>query len=720
MSQSPTVSRPLTAEGTIVGTFQYMAPEQLEAKEADARSDLWALGAVLYEMATGKQAFEGKSQASLIGAIMNSEPKPITAVAPMSPPALERLVKACLAKDPDDRIQTAHDVRLQLEWIRDAGSQAGVPAPVVARRRSRERLAWILAGAMGLIVVATAALLLPRIMRRPVEAPVMRFAVTAPEGVTMTTDPPSSAISPDGRTVVFLATDSTSTPRLWARPIGSLAAQAMDGTDNASFPFWSPDGRFVGFFADGKLKKVAVSGGSPEALCDAPDGRGGSWGRDGVIVFAPVAAGSISRVSADGGDPIEIMRPDSAKGETGLRWPEFLPDGKHYLMVSLPSRQGNFDVYLCSLDSKDRKRILSAAAAPVYVPPGFLVFVRNARLMAQRFDARRLQTVGDAVPLGEAPPLSGSIGARAISASGTGILAHPEVGLPNTQLVWLDRSGKPQGTVPVPAGRYEYLSISPDSRNLVAGRRSSATAVDLWMVELTRAVTSRFTFTAAGITSNPVWSPDGKWVAYNSNRAGPDDIFRKLANGAEEEEPLLKSGALFKNISQWTPDGRYLVFGQPDATTGWDLWLLPVDGDRKPIAFLRSRFNEYNASVSPDGHWMAYASDESGRLEVYVQSFPTPGSKYQVSTTGAPFAFWSKSGRELGLGGLDGTVMMVDVKTSPSFSAGTPRALFKFRPDIVAVTGTSDLQRFLEAIPVGAAAPPSLVLELNWMSALNK
>jgi tricorn protease-like protein len=388
--------------------------------------------------------------------------------------------------------------------------------------------------------------------------------------------------------------------------------------------------------------------------------------------------------------------------------------------VSLPSRQGNFEVYLGSLDSKERRRLLASAAAPVYVPQGYLVIVRNARLMAQRFDARRLQTVGEAVPLGEAPPLSGSAGARAVSASGTGILAHPEVGLANTQLVWLDRSGKPQGTVPVPTGRYESLSLSPDGQRLVAGRRSSATTVDLWMVELTRGVASRFTFTATGITYNPVWSPDGKWVAYNSNRAGPADIFRKLANGAEEEEPLLQSSALFKNLSQWTADGRYLVFFQPDAATGWDLWLLPVEGDRKPVPFLRSRFNEYAGAVSPDGHWMSYGSDESGRVEAYVQSFPTPGSKYQVSTTGAAFAGWSKDGKEMWIGGLDGTVLVVDVKTAPTFTAGTPRVLFKLRPDVVASTATPDFQRFLIAVPVGAAAPPSLVLELNWMSMLKK
>jgi Tol biopolymer transport system component len=294
------------------------------------------------------------------------------------------------------------------------------------------------------------------------------------------------------------------------------------------------------------------------------------------------------------------------------------------------------------------------------------------------------------------------------------------VGLPNTQIVWLDRSGRPQGTVPVPVGRYESLALSPDGQRLVAGRRSSANSVDLWMIELSRAVATRFTFEPSGACENPVWSPDGQWVAYNSNHAGPRNIYRKLANGAGEEEPLFESSALFKNLSQWTEDGRYLVFNQPDATTGWDVWLLPVAGDRKPVPFLRSRFNEYGGTVSPDGHWMAYGSDESGRIEAYVQSFPTPGSKYQVSTGGAAFGVWSKDGREMGIAGLDGSLLAAQVETAPTFTAGAPRALFKLRPDVVTTTGTPDLQRFLEAVPVGAAAPPSLVLELNWMSALKK
>ena len=719
-SQSPTVSRPLTAEGTIVGTFQYMAPEQLEGKEADARSDLWALGAVLYEAVTGRKAFEGKSQASLIGSIMNSEPKSISALAPMSPPAMERLVRACLAKDPEERIQTAHDVRLQLEWIRDAGSQAGLPAPVVARRKSRERLAWGLAAAMTLVVIAAAALLLPRMMRRPLPPPLIRFSVTTPEGVTMLNDVNASAISPDGSRLAFLAADSSGTARIWIRSLETLTAQPLEGTDNATLPFWSPDSRELGFFADGKLKKIALTGGSAEVLCDALDGRGGSWSRDGVILFVPVAAGSIYRVSADGGEPVEVMRPDSSRHETGLRWPQFLPDGKHYLFVSLPQRQGNHDVYLAALGSSESKHLLAAAAAPVYAEPGYLIFVRNGRIMAQRFDPRRLASSGEPQPLGEAPPPSNTNGAPAVSVSATGILAHPGIGLPNTQLVWLDRAGKPQGTIPLPAGRWGNAVVSPDAQRVIVDRQSSPTEVDLWMVELSRGVASRFTFTNAPQTGNAVWSPDGQWVAYNVDRGGPRDIYRKPANGAGEEEALLRSSALFKNLTDWSRDGRYLVFNEPDATTGWDIWLLPVEGERKPIPFLRSRFNENGGWVSPDGHWMSYSSDESGKSEVYVQSFPTPGNKYQVSTAGGFFGLWSKDGTEMLVPALDGTLQVMDVRTTPTFTLGAPHTLFKVRQDVVGMGGLPDFSRFLETVPVGAAAANSVTLELNWVSALKK
>jgi Tol biopolymer transport system component len=717
LTESPTVSRPLTAEGTIVGTFQYMAPEQLEGREAEARSDVWALGCMLYEMTTGQRAFEGKSQASLIGAIMNSTPPPISSVSPLTPPALERLVRACMEKDPDERVQTAHDVRLQLRWIADAGSQAGVPAPVAARRRSRERLAWI--AAISAAAVAAAALVIPRLGPQPAPPQVMRFAVSAPAGVIIQSDPPLITISPDGRLLAFVATDSSGTSALWVRPLASLGAHKLEGTDNAIFPFWSPDSRNLAFFAEGKLKKVPAEGGTAEALCGASDGRGGSWGRQGAIVFAPVASGPIARVSEEGGDVETLFTPDSSHGETGLRWPEFLPDGKHFLFVGLPSKEGNYSVYLGAFGSRQRTRLLGSSAAPVYAPPGYLLYVRNGRLTAQRFDARGLRLAGKPQFLGEAPQLSGSSGARAVSVSANGILAHPATGLPNTKVVWLDQAGHEQGTIPLPPGRWENMSLSNDGQWLAVQRRSSPYESDLWMVEVARGVATRFTYVPSSETNGQVWSPDGKWVAYNSNRLGPYDIYRKSAAGGDEE-PLLQSSALFKNITQWTPDGGSIIYNQPDPETGWDIWRLPLQGDRKPVPVVRTRFNEYAGAVSPDGHWINYSSEESGKQEVYVQSYPEPGHKYQVSTAGGTSSVWSKDGRQILFGSLDGNVMMANVETAPSFKADRPRVLFRVRQDAAGTAATADLRRFLMAVPAGEAAPPTITIQLNWTAGLRK
>jgi len=720
LSQTPTVHQPLTAEGTLIGTFQYMAPEQLEGRDADARTDIFAFGATLYEMATGNKAFAGKSQASLISAIMTFEPPAITTVAPMLPPALERLVRACLAKEPDERIQTAHDVKLQLQWIRDAGSQAGVPAPVAERRKSRERLAWMLAGVATLSLVIGAALVAPQLMRKPAATVAMRFAVTSPPDVTLANDVANSAISPDGRTLAYLATDAGGTGRIWLRPINSLAAQQLAGTDNATLPFWSPDSRYLGFFADGKLKKVAVADGSSEVICDAPDGRGGTWSKDGVIVFAPVAAGGLTRVSADGGEPVEVVPIDPGRQETALRFPKFLPDGKHFTFVSLPTRKGNHDVYLGTLGSAKRESLLVSAVAPVFAEPGYLILVRNGRLLAQRFDAKALKPIGEPVPLGEAPPPSGTAGAPAVSVSVNGILAHASAGLPNTQLVWLDRAGRPQGTIDLPPGRHLNPSISPDDQRMIVSRQSSPSEMDLWMIDISRAVATRFTFNSAPLTERAVWSPDGKWVAFDSNRNGPQDIYRKLASGAGDEEPLLVAAWPFKNLDQWSPDGRYLLFSPPDAATGWDEWLLPLEGERKPRPVLNSRFNESGGQISPDGHWISYSSDESGRNEVYVQSFPTPESKYQITTSGGFYGVWSKDGKEMLIGGLDGTILSVDVQTGASFKAGTPRVLFKPRQDLIGWAATSDFQRFIQVVPVGATAPNSITVVVNWMAGLEK
>ena len=733
LTDSPTMSRPLTAEGTIVGTFQYMAPEQLEGKDADALADIWALGCVLYEMATGRRAFEGDSQASLIAAIMDREPPAIMALEPMSPPALEHLVKRCLAKSPTERWQSTRDVMHEFRWIAEGGSQAGAPAPMAAQRRRRERLAWGLAiAATAVALIALSAFFASRWTRRMPGRERIRFAVSAPAGGTAVTDATGAAISPDGRKLAFAVVDSAGIPRLWIRSLDSLAAELLPGTEGGYCPFWSPDSRFLAFFAEGKLRKIPAAGGGPEAIADTPGGRGGTWSKDGVIIFAPLAMGPLLRVGSDGGETSEVARPDPARGETGLRFPYFLPDGKHFLYVALPRKKGSLNVYVGSLDSKERLPCLAAGEAPIYVEPGYLLFVIHDRLVAQKFDLSSLKSVGEVISLGEAPPSSSFEGAPLMSASKNGILAHIAASFADTKLVWLDRSGQPSGTVFLPPGCYTNPAISPDGQRAIVIKPNSPASYDLWMVDLRRAMTTRLTFdgeaaAGGGIGTTTVWSPDGTLIAFQRKGSGLFDVYQVPVSGAGRPEPLVQSDVVFKAPLDWSPDGRYLVFSQNDPATGWDLWLLPLTGDRKPIPYLRTPFDELSAAISPDGRWLAYDSNETGAQEIYVRSFPEPGEKHRVSTAGGSGAQWSSDGRELLIftysnyyasGG--GLIFSVDVETAPTFKAGIPRILFAPGPDISGISATRDLRRFLTAVPVEGAAPPSITVTLNWTAVLKR
>jgi serine/threonine protein kinase/Tol biopolymer transport system component len=733
-TDSPTVSRPLTAEESIVGTLQYMAPEQLEGKESDARTDLWALGCVLYEMATGTPAFAAPSQASLIAAILKEAPRPLADLQPLTPPLLERVVRKCLEKDPEERLQSARDIASELGWISSsgAGPMPSAPSPRPAGRRSAS-LAWVVAGVMTVAALAlgAGALMAPRWARRPVEHRLVRFVVTAPAGRTVVTDSATAVISPDGTRLVFTLADPAGTPQLWIRPLDAVAAQPLPGTENAILPFWSPDSRFIAFFAEGKLQKVPVAGGSTEVICDAPDGRGGSWNEDGVIVFAPKIMGPLLRVSANGGEVVEVAAPDSARGETGLRFPSFLPDGRHFLYVGLPRRPGGFEVYLGALDSSERRRLMAAGRSPTYAEPGYLLMARGEHLVAQRFDQSRLLPVGDLLPLGDVASSSTFDGAPALSASANGVLAHVAASSPETQLVWLDRTGRPVGTIPLPPGHYENPMLSPDSRWAAVTKATSPTTVDLWAVDLQRAVPTRLTFGSqaapgGGANARPLWSRDGSRIAFQDNPSGPYDIYQVPANGAGRPEPIIQSNVFVKSPAAWTPDGKYLVFSQVGETTGWDLWLLPLTGDRTPAPYLRTPFNEITAAISPDGRWLAYDSDETGTPEIYVRSFPVPGEKQRVSTAGGTCARSSSSGRELLIWGASqsfygvGPVFSVDVETMPTFKvAGTPRVLFTPRPDLAGLAATSDLKRFLAAVPPEGASPASITVTLNWPAALR-
>ncbi|MEP7028985.1 MAG: protein kinase, partial [Candidatus Eisenbacteria bacterium] len=606
---SPTMAQPLTAQGSIVGTFMYMAPEQLEGVEADERSDIWALGCVLYEMATGQPAFKGATQASLISSIMKDQPRPIGELQALTPPGLDRVVRTCLAKDPEDRFQTAHDVGLQLRWLAEGGSQMGVPAPVAARRRQRERMAWTLSAVTGLAAVALAVLH----FGFPAPAlPTLRFEASPATSVQSQDSP---RISPDGRTLAYNATDSTGTSRVWIRPMSALEAQALPGTEGARRPFWSPDSKFLAFIAGGKLKKIAANGGPPTVICDAPTGADGSWGRKNFILFDGTAVDPIMKVSAGGGVATAAVVPDTVGGAQQVGWPEFLPDGRHFLYLAIA---GQSVLRVGDLDSKLKQDLGACESQVEFVPPGYLLFSRGGSLVVQRFDAAGLKLKGEPIPVAEQVGAS-SVGGSDFRASENGVLVYSTRLTDSGELVELDRAGKQIKLLPAPPNGL-MPTLSPDERRVAVRVIDPQNRTrDIWIIDRTRDVSSRFTFDK-GNENYPLWSPDGKRIAYLSDAPGASGITVKQITGSGETELLfpVKEDCVLKD---WSRDGSLIVF---DRTTpnGSDIWTLSTTGEHKVQPFLNAPFNEYDGRLSPDGRYLAYTSDESGREEIYVQTFP--------------------------------------------------------------------------------------------------
>jgi Tol biopolymer transport system component len=708
------VSAPLTERGTVLGTFQYMAPEQLEGGEADGRSDIFAFGAVLYEMATGKKAFSGKSQASLIGSILRDDPPSITEAAPMIPPALNRVVKTCLAKDPEDRFQTAHDAKLQLEWIAEGGSQVGLPAPVAARRRSREKLAWVIAAAA---ILAAGLATFGYLRRAPVPPLTARFDIVPPEDLT-TIDMPR--VSPDGRIIALNATDAAGKTRIWIRPLNALSAHALEGTDGTTRPFWSPDSRFLGFFAEGKLKKVEVSGGPPQKICDAPTGSDGSWSSEGVILFDGITGDPIQRVSAAGGVPVVEVKADAARKEASVAWPEFLPDGHHYIYMASGQKPEDNMYRLGSLDSKESKPVAPAQTLITYAEPGYLLFARDRTLVAQRFDLKSLKTIGEPAPVAEKIGTD-AVGLARFSASRNGVLVY-RTGDSGNRLLWLDRSGKELETAGG-TGEHGNPAFSRGGDRLAFDDSDPRSGKDdIWIRDLARGVNSRFTF-GAGNNIGPVWSPDGARIVFASNRDGSFELMEKPATGQGEEKLLLKSDEGRVIPSDWSGDGKYIAYSIR-GKEGWDVRVLPTFGDRKPIPVVHTTFNEVTASFSPDGRFLAYQSNESGRGEIYVQTFPDAQGKWQVSTAGGTDASWRADGKELFYRSPEQKLMAVDIQAGATFQAGIPRPLFPSRVPAGAnrnrYAATANGQRFLFVAPLGRDAMTPTTVVLNWFAELGR
>lgn len=714
---TPGGSQPLTAQGMVVGTFQYMSPEQVEGKDADARSDIFALGAVLYEMATGKRAFHGRGQASIMSAILEDEPEPIVAINPLMPPLLEHVILRCLTKNPEERWQSAQDLKLELEWLRQIGSQTGTPALTGGKRKLKKVL--VLAATLALAAIIVGLGYVPFLPK-----PTTGMWVNLNLSGELIDEEGNFALSPDGQKVAYVAAAQEGNLKLWVRNLRSPKAQLIEGTDGPEYPAWSPDSQSIAFFAESKLKRVDANGERLQPISDAPGGRGVTWNREGTIVFAPDLRGALMRVSAAGGTPVEITR--TAEVSRSHRWPFFLPDGRHFLFVSFddasPSKEsglyaGSLDTGQIKLVSKD---IRSNAA---YLEPGYLLYVREGKLMAQRFDLKKLQLSDEAVPLAEGVRYAGDRRIADFSAaSGSLILLSPNVG--GRQLAWFDREGRPLG-VAVPdvgrpsSGSYLLPLLSPDG-SLVALERARGNASDIWIYDLRTRLGTRLTF-AEGFNAYPIWSPDGSAVVYESSRPEARGLYTKPITGGGADR-LLQPITSETQPSSFSPDGRFI------ATSNYDkkgqIMVLPLRGERKPFAFPQSQSNTGDPSFSPDGRWMAYDSDESGRSEIYVVPFPGQGGKWQISTNGGYRTWWIGRGESTELLYLDSQSRLVSVPVHTqrgNLSVGTAQVLLQGKS--LANTGFIDIARDGKRILLSQSQPntsTALTLALNWNTVLKK
>ena len=733
LSMMPTTPHGVTAQGTILGTFQYMAPEQIEGVEADARTDIFAFGALLFEMLTGRTAFEGKTRASLLGAILKDEPPRVSSVTPLAPKALDRVVSTCLAKDPDDRWQSARDLLHELKWIASGGADLGPAEAGHNLRGPSSRVAWVVAAATGMALMASSIVIVRHLRETPAAADPIQFTIAPPEHATFATPTgggtgvaTQAAVSPDGRYVVFVANGQNGY-QLWLRPLGAGAAPAIPGTENAAFPFWSPDSRYIGFFANGKLKKVHVAGGPPVVLCDAASGRGGTWNRDNVIVFA-VTPTVLQRVSGAGGVPQAVSALDKAYGETSHRFPSFLPDGRHFVYSGVigtccpATKPGR--IRIGTLDTMDATTLLQVESSAAFAS-GHLLFNREGTLMAQPFDATSRQFRGDAFPLVEHIGNEGSRYAS-FSVSDTGVLVSARgVARPTTRLAWTDRAGRQLGTIGDPAP-YQSLALSPDERRVAVVLTSGTPENrDIWILDAARGIQTRFTFDA-GDDNGPVWSPDNLRIVFQSTREGSAAMRQKRVDGTTNEEPLLAAGAGGAPFpTDWSADGRYVLYGGTQVTAGSpDIWALPLFGDRKPFPLVQTPFAETNAAFSPDGRWFAYESNESGQLDIYVQPFPPTGGKFQVSKNGGARPVWRRDGQELFFLSPESKLMAAAIDTTAQFQADIPTPLFTITT--IGSSGsrqyavTKDGRRFLVNVIQEQSTATPLTVVVNWPSAVQK
>ena len=720
---------PLTEAGTVLGTVQYMAPEQLEGKEADARTDIHALGLVLFEMATGRQAFSAATRASLIGAILRDEPQPVSKDQPLAPRALDRVVAVCLAKEPEERWQTARDVSLQLEGIRRdrSASEPTLLAPGRARRASAT-LPWAVAAA----AIAFAVFALLRGSRPASRPQVMRTLVLPPPGTTFNYGPNSApvTVSPDGRRLAFGARDSDGLTRLWIRDLEASEPYLLPGGEGALFPFWSPDSRYLGFFSRGALKVIEASP-SPQPprvlTTDIFEARGGTWGEDGTILYSPGNLGSLMKVSSSGGKPVPATK--LAEGERAHRWPRFLPGGRRYLYeVRRPSPGGSTpggrEIYLASLDSSERRLILSNDASATYVSPGLLIFARVSNLMAVACDPKTLEIQGEPTILAPGVATYTAPGSPIYSVSENLLVYSPRAGTSPTRMAVLDRSGREVASVGA-AGNYLSFGVSADGRAVVASRMEDPLPPDLWLfdpagrgIRLTRDADPQLL---------PVASPDGQRIFCAAYARGPWDIWETTSRGGTDLKPFLESDSI-KSPLDVSPDGRWLLYRDFSPATLGDLKVVPLTDERKPVTFVSTADDESSGDFSPDGRWIAYSSDESGRKEIYAASFPGAARRIRVTTEGGSQPRWSRDGKELFYLKAGRLVAVPVVRMGDDLTFGQSQPLFALPLFAWGDTGFDVSTRydvlpdgrFIALLTPGEQAPDPVVVMLHWAEALKK
>ena len=733
VTASPTITTPamMTGVGVILGTAAYMSPEQAKGRVADKRSDVWAYGCVLYEMLTGSRAFTGNDVSDVLARILEREPD-FSALPRMTPPPIRRLLRRSLEKDRKRRLP---DIGVAVLEIDEALTTPAESAIGFAARRTGIDWRAALGGAL-LAAAVVASAMIVYVRRMAVEPLVSRLEISTPGTIL----PFQFALSPDGRRVAFI-TGATGPQQLAVRSLDQVGVRILAGTEGATNPFWAPDSRTIGFFAGTRLKRIDLSGGAPEVLADVAsfaNARGATWNDNGVIVFAPRPNGGLMRVPATGGTPVEVTH--LAEGQGGHQWPQFLPDGRHVLFLVAGGQPSTHGIYVASLDRGEPTRVVAAEQNAMYAPPGYLLRASQGVLVAQHFDAARLTVSGDPFPVVQAVGQSDNADRSAFSVSPAGILAHRLAAGTRRQLVWVDRAGKSLGTVgPPDEGNPTSPVLAPDEKRVASGRTVQSNT-DIWLTDVGRAIPTRFTFDPA-LDVSPVWSPDGTQVVFRSTRNGSSDLFIKPANGAMDEQPLLISQQN-KTPLDWSRDGRFLLFSVLDAKTQSDLWVLPMtppNGSvdvRKPFPIVQTSFEETQGQFSPDGRWIAYTSNESGRYEVYVRPFQEAGGKWEVSTGGGSQPRWRADGKELFYIAADAHLMAVPVRATSegrAIDVGTPLVLFPTHlanGQGISLTGyqsralyavTRDGRFLMNANADSAAADiPPLTVVLNWQEELKQ